>query len=1337
MRINTSKKSKIVILLTLLVIIAVNSFLSDFTYTSSNLLEENMVESIDSPKNNDLSSNNVFTGTGEAWNVTHWANRTDYDLPATFGNNSYDLLEVPLGIDWIGYNLKADINNLYDSRNWNNGTFNFGNDDGTYAAGEDDTVDISNSFQNWTFNLNDGATANPMSGNYLDSVYAPSDGHNCLELRMDGNPSVLSGYYNYNENDKCWWNSTFVIPRGTVIDSELQFDINPNYLANFNSWDFAVSLNNQPIYSSGTYSLKQLGEGNWQSFSIPQSVWVNQSTIYTSPVSSSVMPIEFSLEYVANSASYSQGFTHIEYQQLFIDNVKLIVKAEVQPSQIQLKVNNTGVSDVDWGKGTIELTGDWQSSKVITNFSSDDTWDLGSYDIELDADLNLFANKHTPETSYDTNFVSEGISFYTENNSLVNWECYAYFAVPTGYEETTMKLEFPSDVTISWASEPQQPTINRLALCDDSTAGVLLIPVDTISTTPDGFWKFEGTSSNYCEQLTIYKNSTNSPTGVDWVQEHEFLSGDFINVTAKVNPSPLVSSYITQTNAIMNIRFPNGTIWTAQNQIQSCDSNGMVYFDYFQVPLNSPNYEVGEYDVIITWNNSHSIFGLNESGIIYKKFTVKHFSSLTPDQQYYADILEGSTINLIVSFTDRQNGDAIENAIVYLYNFTGGIEYFNEINPGFYALLDFNTTGGLAGDNILSIYANSTLYTNNQVNTTINLILKTTLSAEEFPYLQSPWNQNFTIHLNYTEKITGNGIVTSPTTNWIGDYSTIMTSPGAYNMTFNSSAYEVNKLHSLIINVNESNYEQQSILIKVEIIERSTYLDEIFLNDIDKTTDKSITLTSGELLNITLKYKDSVSSNFISGASSAITGGGLSGGLNENFVFNHYDRVINSSDFELGATFLIISMQAENYSATAVSLTIFVSERGSIADVFINGTQHPDNYVIVEVWQTINITITYDDLITGTHLSDARVELLGIDNLTESLVFEQYTILIDAAILGQGIDILNIIARKDNYESQPLQVTVEIVERKTDLHLYINGLNKTLDKFIELPIGSQLNFTIDYFDSTGEFVTGSLVQLLGEGLSLNLTENIMFNHYSITINTNQLDIGIRLLTIIAFKNNYQIQTIGIRLDIQRIKTNITTTSGESVINISPGETVSLKIILYDLDFGGTIKNATVSFTWSGGSGTLTDANNDGIYEAVLSNIPDGSHTITISAYAGDDYSFERYEVVITVIRPAEDVLLFWILLIVSSIATVSALTYLILYQKIFKYPKPVRKVRKYRKTLRKTKKPGVDITAREKAFKGEYQNQLAKSSKFLKGKPAEVTPKPDKMLKEPIEGSDQ
>ena len=79
---------------------------------------------------------------------------------------------------------------MVDERNWNNGTFNFGDDDGTDAAGENDTNDITNIYQNWTFAKNDtGLGNNYMSGNYKSSV----GGHDCLELRMDGNNTVVSG----------------------------------------------------------------------------------------------------------------------------------------------------------------------------------------------------------------------------------------------------------------------------------------------------------------------------------------------------------------------------------------------------------------------------------------------------------------------------------------------------------------------------------------------------------------------------------------------------------------------------------------------------------------------------------------------------------------------------------------------------------------------------------------------------------------------------------------------------------------------------------------------------------------------------------------------------------------------------------------------------------------------------------------------------------------------------------------------------------------------------------------------------------------------------------------
>jgi hypothetical protein len=85
--------------------------------------------------------------------------------------------------------------------------------------------------------------------------------------------------------------------------------------------------------------------------------------------------IEIALDYTATSAGYGfEDGENTDYQQVIIDNVELITKAEAQPSDIQLKINNTIVEDISWGKGKVELNGNWQSAdeKVYTNFSSDD-----------------------------------------------------------------------------------------------------------------------------------------------------------------------------------------------------------------------------------------------------------------------------------------------------------------------------------------------------------------------------------------------------------------------------------------------------------------------------------------------------------------------------------------------------------------------------------------------------------------------------------------------------------------------------------------------------------------------------------------------------------------------------------------------------------------------------------------------------------------------------------------------------------------------------------------------------------------------------------------------------
>jgi len=99
--------------------------------------------------------------------------------------------------------------------------------------------------------------------------------------------------------------------------------------------------------------------------------------------------------------------------------------------------------------------------------------------------------------------------------------------------------------------------------------------------------------------------------------------------------------------------------------------------------------------------------------------------------------------------------------------------------------------------------------------------------------------------------------------------------------------------------------------------------------------------------------------------------------------------------------------------------------------------------------------------------------------------------------------------------------------------------------------------------------------------------------------------------------------------------------------------------------------------------------------------------------------------------PTERNFLFQLLFAIATLAVASLTTYIIYYQKVLKYPKPVRKVRKYRKGLNKTTTPDVSITSRESAFQNSYQNELKKTSKFIKGTPVNGKIQREKMLAKP------
>ena len=1221
------ERKKLFFFIIFLGILIVTSTFTQSKITSTNINDHNIYEKLTDLESNDISLGNINSGLGTPWNITHWANRTDYNLQANFGNNSYDQVDMPLDNDWVGYSLESSIYDLYDSRNWNNGSFHFG-DNNTYATGANDSLYIANSYQNWTFQVNDAIDdINIMSGNYLDTnAVTPVDtqNHDALELRMDGFWHTGSGgdRYRYDTGDKCSWESTIHIPRGTVIDSWIEFQINPIHIISFNSWEFRVYLNGIQVFSEGLFTLKQRGQNAWHSFSIPQGLWINTSDVYqTTYINDTTINIEVALEYTATGASYGfEDGENIDYQQLLVDNVELITKAEALPSDLQLKINNTNVGDIGWGRGQADLNGNWQDidGKIFTNFSSNDIGDFGAFSINLQTDLNLFARKDTPESNFETSEASLGTSFSVSNDSMVDWLCYGRVKVPTGYEETELKITFPNDITITSVFDPQNPSINVLSQCDNSSQGILTIPVKTISATPDGFWKFQGVSPNYCEDVIIQNNATGM-----WLQSNSFLSGSYINISAKISNSPVISSYIQNTKAVLQMRFPNGSLWSDKIQIASVNTNGDVIFNPFQIRYNPPNYEVGEYQAIITWNNSYSIYGFNETGIIYKTFNVVHESMLIPDDPFYEDIIENSSFNLKVSFTDYVTNNPIQSAVVYTFNYSHPTikHYFSEISPGYY-FLEFNVGGGNLGNNSLLIYANSSNYINKLVNITVKVIRETETAVDNDFINDIPFEQNFTVQFNYTERISGLGVNAELlSTDWLGTYHFSEISQGMYNLNCSTVGFIAAQLYTLNLYMNSYEYEEQSITIKVFITELKSTL-KLLVNNTPVLANDIYTVDVRESLNVTVFFND-INLNPLSGAAINVTGGSFTYLLDEDISFNQYSIILNATD------------------------------------------------------------------------------------------------------LGQGIDNLNIFAQLVNYEPQSIPFIVEVVEKFTHIQIFFDGVNVTADPTRDITIGEDLNITVKYMDINDQHVQDATIQLGGDFSDV-LSENFYFNQYSYILNSTQLDIGVRVITLTASKINFQLQTDNLRINVQRIKTNV---SGDSIIEILTGKVIHIEIELTDEDFGGTIKDANVTYRWQFGEGELTDTNSDGIYEVDLTSKPVGTYSLTITVDKGDDYNFQRFQITIVIISPPDNFLIFFIFLITAILTVIALISYFVLYRTVLRYPKPVRKTRKYRRTLGKTNNPSVKITPRKDSFNASFKEEMATSSKFLKGKPTENLFTEDKLTK--------
>jgi hypothetical protein len=390
--------------------------------------------------------------------------------------------------------------------------------------------------------------------------------------------------------------------------------------------------------------------------------------------------------------------------------------------------------------------------------------------------------------------------------------------------------------------------------------------------------------------------------------------------------------------------------------------------------------------------------------------------------------------------------------------------------------------------------------------------------------------------------------------------------------------------------------------------------------------------------------------------------------------------------------------------------------------------------------ETFQIEINYSDVSTGIGITGANFSVDWVDsNVTQEDGEGIYRIICNNTntISGQTY-FIDISVDDFGFLQNSLRVEVNIMERETEVEIFMEGTNMTLSPVIELPITSILNLTARYFDlSYSTPIENATASLYGI-LEANYIYTQEGDAHQFIIDTLEIGLGTHLISLVIENQNFDQISKLLRITVVPIQMNGTIRDDIQSVSISPGSDYLLEIQLRD-EFGDLVQNIEVNYTWDGAPGTFTFNETSGYYTALLSDVPEGVFDIIITAEKGPNYDFEEYRITIS----SSTKLSVWQLVLIYFLAAliIALISGFGAYQLHYKYPPMVRDIRNLRRKLRKGRKTkSVLIDSREKIMDKIFQDKLRdsniKSIKVKKiGQKAEKIVRTDEDIKK-IAGKD-
>ncbi|MHA1727915.1 MAG: hypothetical protein ACTSWY_04205, partial [Promethearchaeota archaeon] len=562
---------------------------------------------------------------------------------------------------------------------------------------------------------------------------------------------------------------------------------------------------------------------------------------------------------------------------------------------------------------------------------------------------------------------------------------------------------------------------------------------------------------------------------------------------------------------------------------------------------------------------------IDEAKLNFKHSTDRNWSKYSTNSEfrcYINDTKIPETVKLSESNSTWQNasdsGFDVKSYVFIDKNISFSLQVY--LADGF--LLDLNSTISI-DDVYLNISFTVTVRTNK-----IQTNLETVGGSISYSI---PWNDNFTVELNYTNE-NGNGITNANfTVDWVDSYLPILDlGGGLYNLICNNTNTISGQSYTLEISVNDFGYIQNTLQLEVNVIDRSTRMD-IFMEETNVTVSPVIELPITSQLNVTALYYDSSCSSQIQSANISLYG------INESsYVYSEigtaHQFMIDTEILGLGTHLVSLVAQKQNYEQISELLRI------TVIPIQTNLTTIGNIQSVTVTWNdNFTININYIEKETGNPVLSANFTADWFDSDSyniQEIGGGNYSITCNSSKTSSGQTYtLEISINDELYTENSIQIDVNVVERETYINIFMEETNVTVSPVIELPITSQLNVTALYYDSSySSQIQSANISLYGISDSSYIYSEIGTAH-QFMIDTEKIGLGTHLITLVAEKQNYKQITELLRITVTRIQTNLTTAGNIQSITVIWKDAFTIDFNYTEKEGDVAIMNANFTVDW--------------------------------------------------------------------------------------------------------------------------------------------------------------